>query len=188
MEYPLNALGLSHKFIAEHVVPGARCIDATAGRGRDTLFLAGLVGKEGEVLAFDVQPEAIESTGRLLAENGIQNAHVFLDSHEHLDRYAAPESVDAIMFNLGWLPSGDHAIFSHGATSSVAISKGLELLKPGGVMSVCIYYGKETGYEERDTLLAFLKTVDPTRFTVVLNDFLNRKGEPPIAVFLWKEN
>ena len=54
-EYPLNALGLSHQFMAAHISEGAFCIDATAGKGRDTLFLCGLVGESGRVLAMDIQ-------------------------------------------------------------------------------------------------------------------------------------
>ncbi len=185
-EYTLNALGLSHKFMAEHVLPGDLCIDGTAGRGRDTLFLAGLVGETGRVIAFDIQEEAVASTKKLLAENGVTCAEVHLDSHSRMDRYAEPESAAGIMFNFGWLPGGDHRIFSRGETSVEAIRKGLEILKPGGVMSLCIYYGKETGFEERNFLLSYLKTIDPERFTVVLSDFVNRKGEPPLAAFIWK--
>ena len=58
MLFHQNALGLSHKFISEHVKSGDVCIDATAGRGRDTLFLCELVGEEGKVFAFDIQEEA----------------------------------------------------------------------------------------------------------------------------------
>ena len=48
-----NALSLSHRFLAEHVRPGDLCIDATAGRGYDTAYLAGLTGETGRVLAFE---------------------------------------------------------------------------------------------------------------------------------------
>lgn len=45
-----------------------RAIDATAGNGHDTLFLAGILGPQGEVAAFDIQPQALENTSaRLLA-------------------------------------------------------------------------------------------------------------------------
>ena len=64
----LNTLGIAHKIIAEHVQPGDFCIDATAGRGHDTAFLCELVGKEGKVLAFDIQQAAVDSTRALLAE------------------------------------------------------------------------------------------------------------------------
>ena len=49
----LNTLFLAHKFVSEHVTPGDFCIDATAGKGRDTAFLCDLVKEDGKVLAFE---------------------------------------------------------------------------------------------------------------------------------------
>ena len=188
MTEPLNALGLSHRLMREKIRPGDFCIDGTAGRGRDTAFLCELVGENGKVLAFDIQKEAVDSTKALLAEKGFSNAEVFLDSHENLENYAAPGEVDGIMFNFGWLPGGDHSVFSHGNTSIKAIRAGLSLLKKGGVMTLCIYYGKETGTEEKNSLLDFLHTIDPKTFTVILSDFVNRTGEPPLFAAILKEN
>lgn len=187
MNYPLNTLGLAHRFIAEKVKRGAFCIDATCGRGRDTAFLCSLCGESGKVLAFDIQEEAVKSTKALLEKEGHANAEVILDCHSHMDAYAKAGTVDAIMFNFGWLPGGDHAKFSQPETSIRAIEKGLALLKTGGVMSLCIYYGKETGFAERDAILSYLKTVDPSVFTVITAQFTNRKGEVPIPVFLLKK-
>ena len=77
-----NALSLSHRFLAEHVRPGDLCIDATAGRGYDTAYLAGLTGETGRVLAFDIQQEAVDSTNALLRKRGLDRiAQVHLDSH-----------------------------------------------------------------------------------------------------------
>ena len=56
----LNTLGMVHEFLKRHVRPGALCIDATAGRGRDTALLCRLAGETGRVLAFDIQREAVE--------------------------------------------------------------------------------------------------------------------------------
>lgn len=187
MEYSLNALGLSHRFIAERVKPGSFLIDATAGRGRDTAFLCSLAGKNGRVIAFDIQKEAVESTNALLCEKGL-SAEVYLESHENMDKYADENSVDAVMFNFGWLPGGDHNKFSTAKTSISAIRKAMKLLKPGGIISICIYSGKETGYEEKNALLDFFKTVDSDTFTVIVCDFPNRKKDPPIPVFILKEN
>ena len=188
MDFPLNTLGLSHQFIAARVREGDFCIDATCGRGRDTLFLCRLCGETGRVLAFDIQEEAVESTRRLLEENGCRNAEVILDSHSNVDRYAEKGKVRAVMFNFGWLPGGDHRIFSRPETSMEAIRKALDLLSPGGVISICIYYGKETGTAERDALLPFLETLDPQIYTVITARFSNRRGEVPIPVFILKEN
>ena len=93
----LNTLGIAHKVIEEKVCRGNFCIDATAGRGHDTAFLCGLVGEEGRVLAMDIQQDAVDSTRVLLQEKGYdQIAQVVLDSHSNIDRYAQPETVDAL--------------------------------------------------------------------------------------------
>jgi SAM-dependent methyltransferase len=63
-----TAVDRCHDLLRRYVGPGQRCIDATAGRGRDTLLLAELVGAGGAVLAVDLQLEAIQATGARLAE------------------------------------------------------------------------------------------------------------------------
>lgn len=43
-------------------------VDATAGNGHDTLFLAQLLGQGGQVAAFDIQPQALEKTAERLRQ------------------------------------------------------------------------------------------------------------------------
>lgn len=184
----LNTLFFAHKFVTEHVHPGDLVIDATAGKGRDTVFLCSLVGETGTVLAFDIQPDAIAQTKALVSAHGYEAiATVIQDSHANLLHYAQPETVSCIMFNFGWLPGGDHTIFTRPETSIPAIEAALQLLKPGGVLSLCIYYGGESGYTERDALLAYLATLDPRTYTVLVSTFHNREGDPPIPVSVYKE-
>lgn len=187
-DYPLNALGLAHRFMAAHIRPGGFCIDATAGRGRDTLFLCRLVGDAGRVLAVDIQQSAVEATRELLAAEGMAHrAQVLCTCHSRLGELAEPETVDGVMFNFGWLPGGDHSLFSQADTSVRAVEAALNLLRPGGVMSLCLYYGRENGTAERDAVLAYLQTVDNRRYTVIVGDFLNRTGDYPIPVCVIKE-
>ncbi len=184
----INTLSLAHKFIRENVPKGGFCIDATAGRGRDTVLLCELVGDGGTVLSFDIQEDAIRQTNELIVKHNFQNiARVICDSHSNMEQYADAESVDVIVFNFGWLPGGDHSIFTTAKTSIPAIESGLILLKHGGVMSLCIYYGGESGYEERDALIEYLKEIDNTKYTVLLSTFHNRTGDPPIPVFIYKD-
>ena len=183
----LNTLGIAHKIIAEHVKPGDLCIDATAGRGHDTAFLCELVGKEGKVLAFDIQQAAVDSTRALLAEKSFSDiAQVHLDSHSHMDQYAQEGSVDCITFNFGYLPGGDHSLATRPETTLAAIEQGLTLLKPGGLISLCIYSGGDSGFAERDALLDYLKTLDPRQYLVVLSQYYNRPHHPPIPVLIHK--
>lgn len=183
----LNTIGLAHQFIQCHVQLDDLCIDATAGRGHDTEFLCRLVGEHGRVIAFDIQQEALNSTDQLLRQAGLRDrADLIPDSHANMAQYAQAETVSCITFNFGYLPGGDHSICTRAESSIPAIEAGLSLLKNGGVMSLCIYYGGDSGFAEKDALLAYLKTIDNKRFTVLITEFANRPNNPPIPVFILK--
>ena len=182
-----SALDIIRKVIREHVCEGDICIDATAGRGNDTAFLCELVGESGHVLAFDIQEDAVNSTRELLAAKGLSSrAEVLLESHSEMARFAKPGTVSCITFNVGWLPKGDHNIFTKKETSIPAIEAGLELLREDGIMTLILYYGKETGFEEHDALLEFLPSIDSSRYTVVEMPFVNRSNCPPIPILILK--
>lgn len=183
----LNTLGMVHEFLRRHVKEGAFCIDATAGRGRDTALLCRLAGERGKVLAFDIQQSAVDQTRALLEQEGL-SAQVVLDSHAHMEQYAPAGTADCVVFNFGRLPGGDPHIFTRAESSVAAIGAGLRLLRPGGVMAIALYYGKENGYEERDAVLEYLKTVDDRVYTVLCCQWSNRRGEPPLPIFIWKEH
>jgi len=181
----LSPLQLIHDVVAAHLKEGDRAIDATAGRGYDTAFLCSLVGAAGDVLAMDIQPAAVESTVRLLAERGY-TAEVVLSSHAEMASFRESGSIDCIMFNLGYLPKGDHSVYTHFDSTCAAILAGLDLLRVGGLMTIGVYYGGDSGYEERDRLLPFLEGLDDDRYQVVLTRFFNWAGDPPIPVFIRK--
>ena len=162
------------------------CVDATAGTGRDTLFLCRITPPEGRVYAMDIQEEALAEAGGRIREAGYSEKVRFIaGEHEYMDRLV-PERPDLIMFNLGYLPGGDHKIATTFPTTSQAVTKGLELLKPGGLMTLVIYSGGDTGYGEKDALLPFLKDLDSRCFTVILESFHNRPKEPPLPVYILK--
>ena len=113
-----SALNIIHKIIRERVQPGDLCIDATAGRGNAALFLAELVGETGHVTAFDIQQDAVDSTKKLLEEHGMTSrTDVLLKSHSEMDEVFEEGTVSCITFNFGWLPKGDHNIFTNKSTS-----------------------------------------------------------------------
>ena len=183
-----SALNIIHRIIEEKVQPGDICIDATAGRGNDTLFLAKLVGETGHVTAFVIQQDAVDSTRAMLEANGMSDrADVLLKSHSEMDEVCEEGTVSCITFNFGWLPKGDHNIFTNKSTSIPAIEKGMKLLKSGGIMTLIIYYGRETGFEERDALLEYLPTIDSGRYTVIEMPFVNRPNCPPIPIVILKD-
>ena len=182
-----NARYLARDFLDGLIQPGDAVVDATMGNGHDTLYLAQKVGESGRVWAFDVQQAALDATRRRLEDNGCADrVRLILDSHANMGAYAQENSVDCIVFNLGWLPGGDHTVFTHADSTIAAIEAGLKLLRKDGVMCVSIYYGGASGYEERDALLEYVRTIDPAQYTVLVTQFVNRAGDPPIPVFIHK--
>lgn len=176
-----------HHFIREHVKQGDICIDATAGNGNDTQLLCELVGEQGKVFAFDIQEKAIENTRNRLEKFALSDrAEVIKDSHTNMGQYVEEENVSCIVFNFGYLPGGDHALATHKDTSIAAIHEGLKLLKKGGLMSLCIYSGGDSGFEERDAILEELKNLDSKRYLVIMSSYYNRPNNPPIPVLIIK--
>lgn len=163
-------------------------IDATMGNGNDTLFLCELAGETGNVLAFDIQEEALFATRELLDSHGYgSRATLIKRGHEHMDEYAEDNSADVICFNFGYLPGGDHRIATKLQTSMEAIEKGLRILKSGGIMSLCIYSGGDTGFEEKEGILSYLKELQAKKYTVIVNEYHNRGNCPPMPVFVFKK-
>ena len=175
------------RFIRDHVKEGDTCIDATAGNGNDTLALCQLVGESGKVYAFDIQEQAVTNTKKRLEEHGVlQRAEVLLESHTNMSKYVQADSVSCITFNFGYLPGGDHNLATKKDSSIEAIHEGLRLLKKGGMMSLCIYSGGDSGFEERDAILEELKTLDGKKYLVILSQYYNRPNNPPIPAMIIK--
>lgn len=177
----------SAHFIEEQVKPGDFCIDATMGNGNDTLLLSKLCGESGQVLAFDIQEQALNHTReRLQKAAAPENYTLLLESHSHMSQYARPETVSCIVFNLGYLPGGDHSKATKSNTSITAMEQGLFLLKKGGLLSLCIYSGGDSGFQERDDVLTWLKQLDSHKYLVIRSDYYNRPNNPPIPVLIIK--
>ena len=99
-----------HRFLEEHIEEGSCCIDATCGNGNDTEFLCRMAGETGKVYAFDIQAQAVERTAERLENAGYrERAVLYCAGHEQMSEYVK-EKADAVMFNFGYLPGGDHKV------------------------------------------------------------------------------
>lgn len=188
MAYMLrSARYLSHDVLREAVQAGDTVIDATMGNGHDTLFLCQLVGETGKVIAYDVQPQAVESTKRRLAEAGVdQWATLHCRGHEHMDEVGT-ENVAAVVFNLGWLPGGDKSVTTLWETTKIALEKALALLKKQGVLVLCAYPGHKEGDRERSEVMKFLASLPPQQYNVLHQRFLNAGPGAPENFIIQKQ-
>ena len=92
----------------------------------------------------------------------------------------------SICFNFGYLPGGDHHLATKTNTTIQAVEAGLGMLKTGGIMSICIYSGGDSGFEERDGVLEYLSQLDDRKYFIARQDFPNKKNNPPMPVFIIK--
>lgn len=54
-------------------------------------------------------------------------------------------------------------------------------------MSLCVYSGGDTGFEEKDGILEYLRELPAKKYTVIVNEYYNRGNHPPIPVFIFKK-
>lgn len=164
-----------NSFITEKDV----AIDATLGNGYDTTFLAENFKK---VYAFDVQNEAILN----YKDKNIENVSLILDSHENFDKYIK-ESVNCIVYNLGYLPGSDKIITTKKESTLKSLESGLNLLASNGLMIIALYSGHEEGKEEKEAVLSYCKSLSKKRYGVIYQQFLNRTNNPPALVVIEKK-
>ena len=179
MAFP-RATTMAHQLVGERLLPGDFTIDATAGNGHDTLFLAKAVGPTGHVLAIDIQESAIEAA-RLRCAEYKDIIDFKVADHSNLRRWINRET-GAVMFNLGYLPSSDKTIITQPESTLKAVVNALESLRNGGILTIAVYYGHPGGDVEAEAVSLFTQSLDQTRFTAIRYEFLNQKNNPPFLI------
>lgn len=188
LEIPLlrGPVPLSHLMLRQFVHTGDTVIDATCGNGNDTLLLAELVGANGTVWAFDLQPEAIDATTRKMADAGYAERVKFvLGGHETMEERVA-ERVGAVVFNLGYLPGGDRTVITRADTTLSAFEQSVNLLKPGGILAVTVYPGHDGGDRERAAVDAWSAARDPRALHIWRMGQMNVPPSAPYFIMIQK--
>jgi len=149
-----------HTILTNHLQEGDLAIDATAGNGYDTLYLAEQVGPSGKVIAIDIQDCAIRSTQEKLDSAGlIDRVRLVADDHALVLRKlieANRGKIAAITFNLGYLPGSDKSIQTHAESTEQALATSIQLLSPKGYLCVTAYRGHSGGTAEAETVDSFM--------------------------------
>lgn len=177
---------LAHDLLGRYIKEGDIVIDATAGNGHDTLFLAKRVGEQGKVYAFDIQEEALQHTKERIESFGCNNVHLIHDSHERLYDYVK-DPIQAVIFNLGYLPGGNKKITTNAQSSIVAIQRSLALLKGGGIAVVVVYLGHTEGKAESEIIDQWITSLDEQRYHVLKVQYVNRTIDPPYILAIHKQ-
>lgn len=174
----------AQKWVARELGDFSIAVDATAGNGYDTEFLARAVGPDGTVIAMDVQKDAIDRVTQRLETAGLsQRVHCIVADHTLLEQLVAPKlagRVDCVMFNLGYLPLGDKSITTRKESTIPAVDGALAVLRSGGVMTLLGYVGHPGGREESEAVQNWLHAHRDQTDVTILRDETN-----PVSPILW---
>lgn len=188
-KYFKNAVELAKKIMKETICPGDIVLDCTVGKGNDTLLLAELVGPLGKIYGFDVQIDALDYTKKRLKEKDLANrVRLIHDGHENISNYIKDEKIKLVVFNLGYLPTGDHNIVTKPETTIQGIKTSLELLDQNGVLLVTSYTGHIGGLEEKKIIEKSLYELNQKKYSVLKFQFINQINNPPILYGVEKLN
>lgn len=182
---------LAHEALRPVIQPGDVAIDATAGNGHDTLFLAGLVGPTGHVYAFDVQSEALEQTRLLLEPNCLERVTLLQADHAELKRMIPSREyprISGIVWNLGYLPGGEKHIVTQADSTRRSLQDGLEILRSGGVATVLAYPGHPGGREECALVEHYLNQLPENSFEVRMMVDSQNPGLSPRLFVIHKQD
>jgi predicted methyltransferase len=156
---PIRVTEQAQQLAGAKLQAGDIALDGTAGKGRDTVYLAQHVGPTGHVHSFDIQDAALKATQNLLHLAGLE-AQVSLHHRSHAEiTEALPVAhrgqLSAAIFNLGYLPGGHEEIITQPDSTVTALQATYDNLRPGGRLIVVIYTGHEGGKEEAAAVLKF---------------------------------
>lgn len=166
----ISLADIAHETIGQTLQSSDTVVDATVGNGHDTVFLAENVRCGGKVFGFDVQPQAIEVTRQRIRQLGLDAwVTLFHASHADMAQHIPQQfhgCIQAIMFNLGYLPGADKSVITQTQSTLQAVGAACRLLGVQGVITVMAYPGHAGGDEETRCLTQWLQQLDPARFTV----------------------
>lgn len=156
-------------------------IDATCGNGHDLLYLYENSLKESHIYAFDIQENALQySKERLFPTADIDNRVKFVcDDHKNINEHGIPTPYDLVIFNLGYLPNGDHSLTTKAESTIAAIKVAMENLAQHGLITVVAYPGTPYGEHEKNKVFNFLKEISQKTFDISHWRPINQRNNPP---------
>ncbi|WP_206026244.1 class I SAM-dependent methyltransferase [Roseimicrobium sp. ORNL1] len=184
-----TAVQWSHHIVGPRLRVGDWVVDATAGNGHDSIFLAERVLPSGRVFTFDLQAQAIEKTRENLAKNvtiqQLAEVTLFQAGHERMSELLPTEArgrLRAVMFNFGYLPGGDKKIITREETSLAAVRIALEWLAEDGVMTIVLYPGHDGGREEASAVQCLIASLPSMEFEAQRVGYLNFRPTTPYCI------
>jgi len=180
----ISLLNSAHNVIRNRLKPGDSAIDATVGNGHDTLFLAQQVAPSGHVYGFDIQQAAIDATrDKLACKTPLSDCLSLIHaSHANMKENIPAQlhgKINAIMFNLGYLPGGDKSVITLTDSTLAALTAASQILAVNGIITLLAYPGHSGGDTETDHVANWCEQLDRQRFAVNIFYSAEHKDSAP---------
>lgn len=182
----LNPLELAHLLWRAFLRPCDTVIDATCGNGKDSLYLASLL-PSGILFCMDIQDEAIARTRtRLIRLPSPPVLHFCQHTHAQMPDKASSQPVRLVVYNLGYLPGGDHGIHTMTETTLQSLSNACSLVAVEGCISIMCYPGHSEGKRESSAVLEWVLALPDQQWNLSHHQWPLRQNAP-FLLFLQKK-
>ncbi|KAB2951689.1 hypothetical protein F9B85_11715 [Heliorestis acidaminivorans] len=183
-------------FLAQHVLPDgllwafdiqAEAIEKTKGKLEEAGFSARAYSTLPSLGLSDQLGEQAKKNFALLQE-GI---HLIRADHSEVDQLLAQPlecpPLKGAIFNLGYLPGGDHGVTTQAETTISALQTLSKHLAPEGRLVVVVYVGHEGSAEEAEAVDKWWTDLPHEQWDTLSISFPNRRGHPPYVLLAEKK-
>lgn len=188
-----HAVQFQHCIWDECIVDAQVVIDATCGNGNDLLYVwekaYRLDNRKCEFIGIDIQKVAIEQAKAKLSidqhscnhRDDAKKVTLLVGSHDILIEQIGHRGkrFDLVLFNLGYLPGGDHTITTQIESTLAAISSSMKYLSTNGYVTIVAYPGTTYGHSEQEAVEDFLSQQCQKQFDISMWKPINQINRPP---------
>jgi hypothetical protein len=139
---------------------------------------------QGGVIGIDIQQVAISRTNDLLrlhfSEEDRARIHLYCQSHTDFPPLAQKNPIRLIVYNLGYLPKGNKQMTTMTQNTLISVGNALDLVVPGGAVSITCYPGHEEGLREEKAVLEEVSNLCSATWNVCTHTFSNRPLAPSL--------
>lgn len=180
----------AHGLVKHQIRPGAIAVDATVGNGHDTLFLVEQIGTTGRLFGFDIQQSALDITRARLEQAKLSEGVTLFQANHAVMTEKIPvqyqSKIDAIMFNLGYLPGGDKSVITLADSTLTALNSAGQILSPGGIITILAYPGHDGGGIETAQVRLWCEQLNGEQFAVQILTPMKDNISAPVLFAIYK--
>lgn len=181
-----NVLQLNKALLGPHLTNCRVAVDATVGNGYDSEFILNNSPLLEQLYCCDIQKEALILTQRRLMSHPLHDKVIYIQQDHRVFFQNFTSEIDLALFNLGYLPGGDHKIMTEAVNTVKTLDFAGKILRKGGIISIVSYPGTPNGMVEHRAILEWASQLPQRDWEVLYSEMLNQIHYPPCLFLIEK--